>query len=503
MAVAVPFLVVFASAFLIANYKNKHSTLFAIMSLSVAFCAFALIIQIRRFSIYTPLQTYTFRWFGTNFITFVNSFMPLTLSRVLIIENIGVVLFQLTSAFALYFCSRFEKHNVAKKKRITSLLIIIFLTLSTLYFVFFSPRIGLKIFLAYQGINLPASSLIVPISRWIFFILTLFVYIGPLASILYLLYAYKKNYLTIFLRQFLELILTLSAFNVLFFTITTPYTKSWNEILRTGFWLNLSRDVLPPQNLVLFPVVLIGLLMFLSFVMIFFKAKSFDFFRVSSIKKKLEIMPNNLQDVLHSEKNVIFNLKILAEVALENYGTLEGKEKLERLLEVNNSHMDFLSQAVNAIKDTKVKTMRRDFIEAIETALLSASICHKIKINKSLPSISVFCNYDSYHVVRAIVNLLENASEALVGQQNAQMDISLEVSDDWILFSIWENGEGIAINEHKNIFKPYFSTKGKQNNWGLGLSYVQKVIEAHFGYVRIKSEPQKWTKVEILLRRAL
>jgi len=502
MVIAVSFLIVLASLFLVANYRNKHSIFFAAMSLSIAFCAFSLIIQIRRYSIYTPLQIYTFRWLGTDFIAAVNNFMPLTLSRVLIIENIGVVLFQLTSVFSLYFCSRFEKHNGFKKKQIVRLLMTVSLILSSFYFIFFSPGVGLQIFLAQYRINMPIGDLIVSVSRWVFLILTLFVYIIPLFPIAYLLYAYRKNNLTIFLRQFLELILTLSLFNILFFIIIAPYTKSWNEVLRTGFWLNLSRVVLPPQNLVLIPIILTGLLFFLFFLMISFKVRSFDFFRESSIKKKLEIMPHNLQDALHSEKNIIFNLKILAEAALDEYGTPEGKQKLERLLEVNNAHMDFLNQGINAIKDTRVKTMKRDFIEAVETAMQSSSISNEIKVSKKFPSKGVFCNYDSYHIVQAIGNLLENASEALIGKQDAKIDITLEISDDWLLFSVWDNGKGIPVKKLREIFRPYFSMKGKLNNWGLGLSYVQKVIKAHFGYIRIKSEPEKWTKVEILLRRA-
>ncbi|MDF2485472.1 MAG: ATP-binding protein, partial [Herbinix sp.] len=85
-----------------------------------------------------------------------------------------------------------------------------------------------------------------------------------------------------------------------------------------------------------------------------------------------------------------------------------------------------------------------------------------------------------------------------VGEDNRIL-ITVDSSKEWIYLSIEDNGCGIPKKNLKKIFTPYFSTKSKQNNWGMGLSYVFRVITAHYGHVRIKSRKGEYTNVEILL----
>jgi len=106
-------------------------------------------------------------------------------------------------------------------------------------------------------------------------------------------------------------------------------------------------------------------------------------------------------------------------------------------------------------------------------------------------------------MTQVISNLLTNAIDAINSRETDQsyIDLTVDASSYWIYFSIKDTGCGIPKKLLKKIFSPYFSTKSKQNNWGIGLSYVYRVIKSHFGHIRIKSKPGEFTIVEILLPR--
>jgi signal transduction histidine kinase len=52
------------------------------------------------------------------------------------------------------------------------------------------------------------------------------------------------------------------------------------------------------------------------------------------------------------------------------------------------------------------------------------------------------------------------------------------------------------------VFEPFYSTKGRTGkNMGLGMYYVQKVMEAHKGKVLLDSEAGKGTTVSLMFKR--
>ncbi len=108
---------------------------------------------------------------------------------------------------------------------------------------------------------------------------------------------------------------------------------------------------------------------------------------------------------------------------------------------------------------------------------------------------------DEVHISNIIANLLDNALK--YSKENPEITISTENKNDSISLSIADNGIGIAKKDQKMIFERFYRVHtGNVHNikgFGLGLSYVKKIVEAHKGSVNVESIQNKGSKFTITL----
>ncbi|MGE5861113.1 MAG: response regulator, partial [Ignavibacteria bacterium] len=71
--------------------------------------------------------------------------------------------------------------------------------------------------------------------------------------------------------------------------------------------------------------------------------------------------------------------------------------------------------------------------------------------------------------------------------------------NNYVLFSVKDNGSGISEENIQKIFEPYFSTKEKETGSGLGLYITYGIIKAHDGYIEVISKLNKGTEFNIYL----
>jgi signal transduction histidine kinase len=108
---------------------------------------------------------------------------------------------------------------------------------------------------------------------------------------------------------------------------------------------------------------------------------------------------------------------------------------------------------------------------------------------------------DKYYFSQAVQNIIINAVEALekVPEQNRRIEIDAGLRNKWIILSIRDNGVGIASKDLQNIFKPFFSSKSANINWGMGLSLCHSIIRAHEGKITVESTAGKGSTFHIIL----
>ena len=99
--------------------------------------------------------------------------------------------------------------------------------------------------------------------------------------------------------------------------------------------------------------------------------------------------------------------------------------------------------------------------------------------------------------IRALINLSDNASRAVDGTTGQiWLRVLREETGDgpWVLFLVEDNGTGIEPEALEHLWDRGFSTKGSH---GLGLSFVQKVVQDLGGTAQVLSRAGQGTRFTV------
>jgi len=99
-------------------------------------------------------------------------------------------------------------------------------------------------------------------------------------------------------------------------------------------------------------------------------------------------------------------------------------------------------------------------------------------------------------MTRAIVNLIDNACDAVDEKDHAEVIIRSEVDDAGVWLGVEDNGKGLSEKEQQRIWNAGYSTKSHP---GVGLTFVKNVVEEHDATLKIDSELKKGTIFWIVL----
>jgi len=134
----------------------------------------------------------------------------------------------------------------------------------------------------------------------------------------------------------------------------------------------------------------------------------------------------------------------------------------------------------------------------IEEALSVYREAHKgVKlVFRDSKTVPVF-NLDREQMKRVMINLLDNAIEAIDGKGEVVISLDYDKVLGIVRIEVADNGRGISPENKVRLFEPYFSTK-KQGT-GLGLAIVNTIITDHNGFIRVQDNNPKGTKFIIEL----
>ena len=111
---------------------------------------------------------------------------------------------------------------------------------------------------------------------------------------------------------------------------------------------------------------------------------------------------------------------------------------------------------------------------------------------------------DEQYLTEAIANLLDNAIK--YSKDEIKIKISTIDTDKNVLLKVRDNGIGITREEQQIIFDKFGraaihekNRKGGVSGFGLGLNYVDQVMQAHGGKVTVSSEKDKYSEFTLYI----
>lgn len=174
--------------------------------------------------------------------------------------------------------------------------------------------------------------------------------------------------------------------------------------------------------------------------------------------------------------------------------------KLARLLgvihdggEIIGNAADQVARVVKSLRSfarlDEAKQQRIDVHTCIEDALvvLGNQLDEaKVSIERSYDELpELVCHPGDLNQV--FFNLLDNARQAM--PDGGTVRITSRHTEDAVVVSIEDDGEGIAAEDQAHIFDPGFTKRGVGVGAGLGLSTCWRIMERHHGSIRVESAP--------------
>jgi len=119
--------------------------------------------------------------------------------------------------------------------------------------------------------------------------------------------------------------------------------------------------------------------------------------------------------------------------------------------------------------------------------LLSRSKGNKVRLIREAVDGRIKVIGGRIRLEQALVNLLQNAYEALESTERPEVRIAATMDEDWVFLKISDNGPGLAPQVLSQIFTPFVTTK--ETGLGLGLVIAHDIVRDFGGELTVDNGP--------------
>ena len=215
-----------------------------------------------------------------------------------------------------------------------------------------------------------------------------------------------------------------------------------------------------------------------------------------------ELKSTSVSTVAHEMRTPLASMRMLTDTLRE--GRYRGEQQLreyldliagenERLRRIAENFLTFsrLDRRGYALELSPVAphTVAMQAIASLRARLEAPGCAFTIEVPESLPQIRA--DHDS--LAQVLTNLIDNALK-YTGPEK-RIALRARADSGALLFSVEDNGIGIADDQRRTIFEPFYQVDQKlsrtREGSGLGLAIVRRIVKAHGGEIAVASEPGK------------
>jgi signal transduction histidine kinase len=228
--------------------------------------------------------------------------------------------------------------------------------------------------------------------------------------------------------------------------------------------------------------------------------------RLRSLERSRQQLLSNL---IHELGRPLGSLKMAVQVLL--YGSKEDPAELDELLQgmdLELGNLQRLLEDLAHLHDQVLGPLELNFEEIVPGDWLPAvlrpweELARQKEIDwiPSIPTMMPAVRVDPTRFSQIIGNLLSNAIKYT--PPGGQIEISAGVENRMFRLQVIDTGPGIKLDEQENVFKPFYRVNENNLSYegmGLGLSIARDLVEAHHGWMTLKSEPGKGSRFTVFL----
>ncbi|WP_454880467.1 sensor histidine kinase [Sphingobacterium detergens] len=220
-------------------------------------------------------------------------------------------------------------------------------------------------------------------------------------------------------------------------------------------------------------------------------------------KQMTEIKNDFISNMTHEFKTPIATASLAVEL-MSKFGIKDNPEKLDEYLNICGAELKRVSTMIETVlrlaqdnpyilekESTDLSQMLHDFQRQTKSKLDEAKGTLTITIADDFPTVEV----DKTHLENILYNLLDNSLKYSRQIPAIQIGVSLEKQHFQLSFS--DNGLGIPRDYLDRVFDQFFRVPTGNvhaaKGFGLGLSYVKKIVELHGGTIQVESQLDKGT----------
>ncbi|MBQ6234116.1 MAG: HAMP domain-containing histidine kinase [Clostridia bacterium] len=498
MLFSIGILMVSSVILMLFDHHSRYSFFFILMAVGSIFSLFSLVFHISVFGNYyfyttNPLYVLDYRMYSS----LVQRF-HFPLSVVLRFMNAGLFLYQISNclfALELHACLRWYRAGWKAGTWIHRLVFAV----PVITLIYFDPYISNRI---YVFCHLHAAAYpLLQTATVLYKAMSLAVILLPVCDLVAYACVIRLPYLC---RRIVLLAVMLAiqhtGYALLFYF--GAFSISAEKVYRSGYWIFETQQASAHSVYLPLPMATLFLMVVCLAILLSFRLDlSMRPFLGKTVQKNLTLMNNTLGDMLHSHKNQLFTQHIYIEKLKKRSETanLPDLQKLDRLV---NSSLEDTARMLDRLNDQHYRFKPCDLSSIVQQAVEKTFFPEQISVRIDE---SVFHGplgyFDRYHLEQALINILNNAVEAVekAHREHPAIRISTAYFFRWVVVMITDNGIGISPAEKRKLFLPHYSSKNGRLNWGLGLTYVYRIVDAHLGQIKISSRKGEYTSVMLML----
>ncbi|WGG52924.1 ATP-binding protein [Rugamonas sp. DEMB1] len=122
------------------------------------------------------------------------------------------------------------------------------------------------------------------------------------------------------------------------------------------------------------------------------------------------------------------------------------------------------------------------------------------RLHMRSPGAHALC--DSNRLEQVLVNLFNNALDAMADCELRQLTVSVDSAGARVLIRVADSGPGMTEEMRGHLFEPFFTTKPQGQGLGLGLAISEQIVREFGGILRAESAPGGGAQFAIELKVA-